>query len=129
MASIKFYLKKNPSLYVRFSNGHMFNISEKIKKDKLFNFREELQQKRLNFQKDQRQKEENINRQESQLNQREKQIQQSYRPIIGVHKWFARRPGALFRALLLAEFTNTESLEETYRRLKQAWQNQQNEEY
>ena len=24
---------------------------------------------------------------------REKQIQQNYRPIIGVHKWFARRPG------------------------------------
>lgn len=35
---------------------------------------------------------------------REKQIQQSYRPIIGVHKWFARRPGALFRALILSEF-------------------------
>jgi hypothetical protein len=35
---------------------------------------------------------------------REKQIQQSYRPIIGVHKWFARRPGTLFRNLLLAEF-------------------------
>ncbi len=35
---------------------------------------------------------------------REKQIQQSYRPIIAVHKWFARRPGTLFRALLLAEF-------------------------
>jgi len=35
---------------------------------------------------------------------REKQIQQRYRPIIGVHKWFARRPGSLFRALLLAEF-------------------------
>ena len=35
---------------------------------------------------------------------REKQIQQSYRPIIGVHKWFARRPGTLFRGLLLAEF-------------------------
>ncbi len=40
----------------------------------------------------------------AQLAQREKQIQQSYRPIIGVHKWFARRPGTLFRALLLAEF-------------------------
>ena len=26
---------------------------------------------------------------------REKQIQQNYRPIIGVHKWFARRPGTL----------------------------------
>ena len=27
---------------------------------------------------------------------KEKQIQQNYRPIIGVHKWFARRPGTLF---------------------------------
>ena len=36
---------------------------------------------------------------------REKQIQQSYRPIIGVHKWFARRPGTLFRGLILAEFS------------------------
>ena len=35
---------------------------------------------------------------------REKQIQQNYRPIIAVHKWFARRPGSLFRALTLAEF-------------------------
>ena len=35
---------------------------------------------------------------------REKQIQQHYRPIIGVHKWFARRPGTLFRSLTLAEF-------------------------
>lgn len=35
---------------------------------------------------------------------REKQIQQNYRPVIGVHKWFARRPGTLFRALILAEF-------------------------
>jgi putative DNA methylase len=34
----------------------------------------------------------------------EKQIQQNYRPIIGVHKWFARRPGTLFRSLLLSEF-------------------------
>ena len=40
----------------------------------------------------------------SRLSLREKQIQQRYRPVIGVHKWFARRPGALFRALLLAEF-------------------------
>ena len=38
---------------------------------------------------------------------REKQIQQSYRPIIAVHKWFARRPGTLFRNLLLAEFGST----------------------
>lgn len=35
---------------------------------------------------------------------REKQNQQSYRPVIAVHKWFARRPGTLFRGLLLAEF-------------------------
>lgn len=35
---------------------------------------------------------------------KEKQIQQNYRPIIAVHKWFARRPGTLFRSLLLAEF-------------------------
>ncbi len=35
---------------------------------------------------------------------REKQIQQNYRPIIAVHKWFARRPGTLFRALVLSEF-------------------------
>ena len=37
---------------------------------------------------------------------REKQIQQYYRPIIAVHKWFARRPGTLFRALVLSEFAN-----------------------
>ncbi len=37
---------------------------------------------------------------------REKQIQQIYRPIIAVHKWFARRPGTLFRGLLLSEFSN-----------------------
>ena len=34
---------------------------------------------------------------------REKQIQQNYRPIIAVHKWFARRPGTLFRGLLLSD--------------------------
>ena len=34
----------------------------------------------------------------------EKQVQQSYRPIIQVHKWFARRPGTLFRGLLLSHF-------------------------
>jgi adenine-specific DNA methylase len=34
----------------------------------------------------------------------EKQIQQNYRPLIAIHKWFARRPGTLFRSLLLAEF-------------------------
>lgn len=37
---------------------------------------------------------------------REKQVQQNYRPVIAVHKWFARRPGTLFRALLLAEFSD-----------------------
>ncbi|MBI3292520.1 MAG: DUF1156 domain-containing protein [Elusimicrobia bacterium] len=37
---------------------------------------------------------------------REKQIQQNYRPIIAVHKWFARRPGTLFRSLILSEFVN-----------------------
>jgi len=45
---------------------------------------------------------------------REKQIQQNYRPIIGVHKWFARRPGTVFRSLLLAEYNGTESLETSY---------------
>ena len=40
----------------------------------------------------------------AELASREKQIQQNYRPIIAVHKWFARRPGTLFRALTLAEF-------------------------
>lgn len=35
---------------------------------------------------------------------KEKQIQQNYRPIIAVHKWFARRPGSLFRSLILSEF-------------------------
>lgn len=38
---------------------------------------------------------------------REKQIQQHYRPIIAVHKWFARRPGTLFRSLLVSEFSDT----------------------
>src|ERR1700680_277929 len=37
---------------------------------------------------------------------KEKQIQQNYRPIIAVHKWFARRPGTLFRGLVLAEFAD-----------------------
>ena len=44
---------------------------------------------------------------------REKQIQQIYRPIIGVHKWFARRPGTLFRGLLLAEFSG-DGLEDAF---------------
>ncbi|MGD0843176.1 MAG: hypothetical protein ABSA06_02275 [Geobacteraceae bacterium] len=37
-------------------------------------------------------------------NEDEKQIQQNYRPIIAVHKWFARRPGTLFRGLILSEY-------------------------
>ena len=40
----------------------------------------------------------------SSLALREKQIQQNYRPIIAGHKWFARRPGTLFRGLLLSEY-------------------------
>jgi len=44
---------------------------------------------------------------------REKQIQQNCRPIIAVHKWFARRPGSLFRGLLLSEFVE-KPLRETY---------------
>jgi len=45
---------------------------------------------------------------------REKQIQQNYRPIIGIHKWFARRPGTLFRNLLLAEYNGAEPLEKSF---------------
>lgn len=44
---------------------------------------------------------------------REKQVQQRYRPVIAVHKWFARRPGSLFRALLLSEFADR-PLSESY---------------
>jgi putative DNA methylase len=45
---------------------------------------------------------------------KEKQIQQNYRPIIAVHKWFARRPGTLFRGLLLSEFASDRRLDEVY---------------
>lgn len=44
---------------------------------------------------------------------REKQIQQNYRPVIAVHKWFARRPGTLFRGLLLSEF-GSKTLRDAY---------------
>lgn len=44
----------------------------------------------------------------------EKQIQQSYRPIIGIHKWFARRPGSVFRSLLLSELNGPEPLPSSY---------------
>jgi len=43
----------------------------------------------------------------------EKQIQQNYRPLIAVHKWFARRPGTLFRALILSELAE-QRIEQTY---------------
>ena len=46
---------------------------------------------------------------------REKQIQQNYRPVIAVHKWFARRPGTLYRALLLSEFCD-QPLEDAFYR-------------
>ncbi|MBZ5564296.1 MAG: DNA methylase [Acidobacteriia bacterium] len=49
------------------------------------------------------------------LAHREKQIQQNYRPVIAVHKWFARRPGTLFRALLLSEFATSPLSESFYR--------------
>ncbi len=42
----------------------------------------------------------------SRIAMREKQIQQNYRPVIAVHKWFARRPGTLFRSLILSEFAD-----------------------
>ncbi len=47
------------------------------------------------------------------LARREKQIQQNYRPIIAVHNWFARRPGTLFRGLILSEFSE-KPLHEVY---------------
>src|SRR5213080_1308249 len=46
---------------------------------------------------------------------REKQIQQNYRPVIAVHKWFARRPGTLFRGLLLSEFATVPLQEAFYK--------------
>jgi len=46
---------------------------------------------------------------------REKQIQQNYRPVIAVHKWFARRPGSLFRGLLLSEFSDKPLREAFYK--------------
>src|SRR5919202_3615911 len=44
---------------------------------------------------------------------REKQVQQNYRPVIAIHKWFARRPGTLFRGLLLSEFVE-EKLKDSF---------------
>ncbi|MCW7077454.1 MAG: hypothetical protein OCU18_09315 [Candidatus Syntrophoarchaeum sp.] len=51
----------------------------------------------------------------SDLALREKQIQQNYRPVIAVHKWFARRPGTLFRGLLLSEFSDKPLREAFYK--------------
>ena len=48
------------------------------------------------------------------LSQQEKQVQQVYRPVIGIHKWFARRPGSLFRCLLLAEYGGGRPLADSY---------------
>ena len=45
----------------------------------------------------------------------EKQIRQNDRPVIAVHKWFARRPGTLFRGLLLSEFATGDWKENFYR--------------
>lgn len=51
----------------------------------------------------------------AQLALQEKQIQQEYRPVIGVHKWFARRPGTVFRALILSEFVGPVLEQQYYR--------------
>lgn len=45
----------------------------------------------------------------------EKQIQQNYRPLIAIHKWFARRPGTLFRSLILSEFSEGNLEQEFFR--------------
>ncbi len=55
----------------------------------------------------------------SRMGLREKAVQQSYRPIIGIHKWFARRPGSVFRSLLLSEFGAKEPLDSAYWRSHQ----------
>ncbi len=52
----------------------------------------------------------------AQLALRAKQIHQNYRPVIAVHKWFARRPGTLFRGLLLAEFGESPVAESFFRK-------------
>ena len=46
---------------------------------------------------------------------RGKQVQQNYRPVIAVHKWFARWPGTLFRALLHSEFVTGPLMESFFR--------------
>ncbi|NUM47222.1 MAG: DUF1156 domain-containing protein [Anaerolineales bacterium] len=46
----------------------------------------------------------------SQLAQDETGKRQYYRPVYSLHKWWARRPGALFRAILLAVQKNNREL-------------------
>lgn len=46
---------------------------------------------------------------------REKRIQQNHRRIIADHKWFARRPGTLFRGLPLSEFAPAPLRDSFYR--------------
>jgi hypothetical protein len=41
---------------------------------------------------------------------REKRIQQGYRPVIGAHAWFAPRPGASLRNLLLCALDSDEPM-------------------
>jgi adenine-specific DNA methylase len=53
------------------------------------------------------------------LADKEKQIQQSYRPFIGIHKWFARRPGTVFRSLLLSEYNGEEDIAVSFWRAHQ----------
>ena len=46
----------------------------------------------------------------SQLAQDETGKRQYYRPVYSIHKWWARRPGALFRSILLATQKNGQEL-------------------
>ena len=39
---------------------------------------------------------------------------ESYRPLIGIHKWSIRMPGTLFQDLLLAEFNGKHNLESSF---------------
>lgn len=59
---------------VKYLKEKSLKEAEKIKKEKLYDFKVEMQQRRARFQGELRQKEENISRQESQLIHREKQI-------------------------------------------------------
>lgn len=46
----------------------------------------------------------------SQITQDETGKRQYYRPIYSIHKWWARRPGALFRSILLLTQENSQNL-------------------